>query len=108
MEDDNLEHDDECDIRFILENSKKIKKLKIHILEDMDAGPYLVSTLQSLVFPKFEKLEHLSISAFLTFENLMKLRDSLHKNVEELNLNNLELVELDIKAYPKYTDEQLK
>ena len=98
---------DRCDINVILKNAKKVKKLKINIL-DIDAKPYLVSTLQSLVFPKFEKLEHLSISAFLTFENLMKLRDSLHKNVEESNLNNLELVELDIKAYPKYTDEQLK
>ena len=74
----------------------------------MDAGPYLVSTLQSLVFAKFEKLEHLSISAFLSFENLMKLGDSLQKNVEELNLINLKLVEVDIKAHPKYTDEQLK
>ena len=108
MENDNPEHDDECDIRFILENSKKIKKLKIHMLEDMDAGPYLVSTLQSLVFPKFEKLENLSISAFLSFENLMRLGDSLQKNVEELNLINLKLVEVDIKAHPKYTNEQLK
>ena len=108
MDDDNPEHDDECDIRFILQNSKKIKKLKIHILEEMDAGPYVVSTLQSFVFPKFEKLENLSISAFLSFENLMKLGDSLLKNVEELNLINLKLVEVDIKAHPKYTDEQLK
>jgi len=102
---ENPEDGDRCDIRFILKNAKKVKKLKINILE-LDAEPYLVSTLQSFVFPKFKKLENLSISAFLSFENLMKLEELLLKNIEELNLINLKLVEADIIAHPKYTDEQ--
>merc|ERR1711937_860351 len=79
---ENPEDGDRCDIRFILKNAKKVKKLKINILE-LDAEPYLVSTLQSFVFPKFKKLENLSISAFLSFENLMKLEELLLKNIEE-------------------------
>ena len=38
----------------------------------------------------------------------MKLEESLLKNIEELNLINLKLVEADIIPHPKYTDEQNK
>ena len=97
---------DPIEFRRILENSKKIKKLKIHILEDMGDGPYLFQVLQWLMFPKFERLEYLSISTFLSFEDLMKLDDSLQIFVEESNHNTLKLLEVDIK--PICTNEQLK
>ena len=92
-------------LKTILQNSKKIKKLTLKILEKR-IEPSLISNLLEEVFPKYSNLENLTVSTFIKFENLLRLGQSLGQNIELSNLPKLKFVLLDALAHPIYTDEQ--